>query len=72
MADIGLRSGKVRAGFYRCGPFCIHKGPHGWGVYRGPDFIRNFGTLSDAYNWARYDTSRRNPTSASAGDGCSP
>jgi hypothetical protein len=54
--NIGVRSGKVRAGFYRCGNYCIHRGPRGWGVYLRDKFIANFATLSDAYYWGR-----RNP-----------
>ena len=53
MAEIGLRSGKVRAGFYRCGKFCIHKSRKNWGVYDGPKFVLAFVTLTAAYNWAR-------------------
>lgn len=45
---------KVRAGFYRCGALCIHKG-HRWCVYSGPDALPNamFRTLSDAGWWAQ-------------------
>ena len=55
MAEIGLRSGKVRAGFYRCGRLCIHKGygRNNWNVYDGPKWLLTFRTLTHAYNWAR-------------------
>jgi hypothetical protein len=53
MSDFGIRSGMVRAGFYRCGSYCIHKGRGGWGVYLGPAFKQNFKKLSDAYYWCR-------------------
>lgn len=57
MSDIGVRSGKVRPGFYRCGAYCIHKGNRGWGVYLGPAFKQNFRTLGDAYYWCRRNDS---------------
>lgn len=45
---------KVRAGFYRVGALCIHKG-RWWSVYDGPDLLYNgrFVTLADAAAWAR-------------------
>ncbi len=53
MAEIGLRSGKVRAGFYRFGEFCMHRTREGWMVMKGPCFIGTHPTLSDAYSWCR-------------------
>lgn len=52
MSEIGVRSGKVRPGFYRCSRLCIHKGRK-WGVYDGPTLLKEFRTLTDAYNWSR-------------------
>ena len=42
---------RVRAGFYRCGPYCIHRGRWGWGIYCGPDYLKSFATLADAIRW---------------------
>jgi hypothetical protein len=53
MSEIGLRSGKVRAGFYRWGSYCIHKGNRGWGVYLGPEVKQICRTLGDAIYWCR-------------------
>ena len=53
MAEIGVRSGKVRAGFYRCGAHCIHKGSIAWGVFLRDALVYRAPTLTDAYNWSR-------------------
>lgn len=44
---------KVRAGFYRVGVYCIHKG-RTWAVYDGPRFLPGlkFSTLDAAHRWA--------------------
>jgi hypothetical protein len=44
---------RVRAGFYRCGSHCIHRGSgRVWGVYEGPEFRAAFGTLDEAHQWS--------------------
>ena len=43
---------KVRAGFYRCGAYCIHWGRGHWGLYHGPKYILSFSTLKAAREWA--------------------
>lgn len=53
MADDEGKLIKVRAGFYRCGKFCIHRGSHGWGVFVGPELKLNFLSLKAAHRWAR-------------------
>jgi hypothetical protein len=41
----------VRAGFYRCNEFCIHRNRKAWSVYRGPDLQKTFRSLATAYHW---------------------
>lgn len=43
---------KVRAGFYRVGKFCIHRG-HRWNVFIGFRFVKAFGTLTAATTWSQ-------------------
>jgi hypothetical protein len=43
---------KVRKGFYRCGPYCIHRGTHCWTVFKGPEPVLHFLTLKAARAWA--------------------
>lgn len=57
MAEIGLRSGKVRKSFYRCGYLNIIKGDR-WCVYddsRSSLPIGRFRTLSEARWWAAHN-----------------
>jgi hypothetical protein len=42
---------KVRAGFYRCGRLCIHRGRGNWGIYDGPKFLAQFGSLGAVRYW---------------------
>lgn len=67
MAEIGVRSGKVRAGFYRVGPFCIHKGNNGWGIYDGPKVVDTTKTLSVAYSRAKRMANERDIAAATGG-----
>lgn len=47
---------KVRAGFYRVGAYCIHKG-HWWCVYHGDKYLPDtrFSRLQDAVWWAQHN-----------------
>lgn len=51
MADLLVRT-KVRAGFYRVGQHCIHKGRRRWGVYHGVTVLKQFLSLDDAHRWS--------------------
>jgi hypothetical protein len=42
---------KVRAGFYRVGTLCIHKG-YWWSVYHEDKLLERLRTLDDAHWWA--------------------
>lgn len=61
MAEIGVRSGKIRPGVYRCGHLVIAKAKTGWWwvyKYYGSDHERlvhhtPFKTQGDAYSWAK-------------------
>lgn len=57
---------KVRAGFYRCGAYCIHKG-HWWCVYHGARFLPDarFRTLQEAGWWAQKNQPKPALTSGS-------
>lgn len=50
---------KARAGFYRVGPYCIHKG-HRWCVYLNERALpeARFRTLAQAFQWVK-DIKRR-------------
>lgn len=59
MADIGVRSGKVRKGLYTCGKYVIELMPSGW-WFVWTDFsnadkkmLKQFDTLGNAYHWCR-------------------
>lgn len=45
---------KVRAGFYRAGPYCIHKG-HMWCIYLYERPHGRFRTLQEAFWWAKHN-----------------
>ena len=55
MVDIGLRSGKVVAGLYRCGRWRIEKiGAHWHAMTGNPWATRaEFKTMTEAYLWCR-------------------
>jgi len=43
---------KVRAGFYRCGAYCIHGSRNRWSIYLREKYIKSFATLNAARFWA--------------------
>lgn len=55
MADIGRRSGKLRAGLYRYGRFKIIREGRVWFVYSwsGSRLDETFTTQTDAWMWCR-------------------
>jgi hypothetical protein len=55
MCIIGLRSGKIRAGLYRCGDYRIERQPRDyWHVTMNGEFRAQFPTMTEAYEWCRY------------------
>lgn len=67
MAEIGLRSGKIAPGLYRCGAYVIRKASLEWETFiafgtEAENLINRSRSLSDAYNWCR-----RNPRKAAGG-----
>lgn len=61
MADIGLKSGKIKPGKYRCGKFQIIKSDSGeWMIVLRDEVLRICNTMSDAYYKARYSDEFRN------------
>ena len=55
MCIIGLRSGKIRAGLYRCGEYRIERQPTDyWHVFKDGALLRQFRTMTEAYEWCRY------------------
>jgi hypothetical protein len=46
------KQGKVRAGFYRYGRYCIHRHGKLWQAYDGPKHVLTFLSLKYARNWA--------------------
>lgn len=60
MSEIGLRSGKIRAGLYRCGQYTIErKQSDYWAIFKyyGSDaeiHLSQWRTLTEAYYEARY------------------
>ena len=46
-----MRRERVRPGFYRVGPYCIHGMGSSWSIYRGETFILKTKTLYDATKW---------------------
>ena len=57
MAEIGVRSGKVKPGVYRCARYVIEQFCRRWHVTLDGVRLNSHSTLSDAYGWCR-----RNPT----------
>lgn len=60
MVDIGLRSGKLRAGIYQCNGAYIVKAPTGWWWVQAEInpasqlyWDQPFNTLTEAYIWCR-------------------
>lgn len=59
MCDIGLRSGKIRAGLYRCGNYRIERQITDYWLIKNQDGslkqgLCPFNTLTEAYNFCRY------------------
>jgi hypothetical protein len=60
MSDIGLRSGKIRAGLYACGEYRIERQPSDyWWIKLDGIFIEQHKTLTEAYYSARYKLPRK-------------
>ncbi len=56
MATIGLRSGKIKAGLYRCGEYRIERQQTDyWHVSKDGEFVRQFSTMTEAYEWCRHE-----------------
>lgn len=54
MAEIGLRSGRIRDGVYKQGIYAIERVMCGWDVFIGTGYTgQNFKTLGDAREWCR-------------------
>ena len=55
MATIGLRSGKIKPGLYRCGQYMIERQPTDyWHVIKDGSLLHQFNTMTQAYEWCRY------------------
>lgn len=55
MAEIGLRSGKIRAGLYKCGKYTIERqSTDYWWIKLNNELIEQHKTLTKAYCSARY------------------
>lgn len=60
MSDIGLRSGKIRAGLYACGEYRIERQPSDyWWIKLGDKVVEQHKTLTEAYYSARYKLERK-------------
>lgn len=60
MCVIGLRSGKIRPGLYRCGEYRIERQPSDyWWVTKDGSLVKQFRTMTEAYEWCRYPVMRK-------------